>query len=99
MVGWSVKVTSPKPTIQKIVPLDSENIVTTDIKRTIYDPVESSEIQASIFDREKLNPGDCIIGPAIIFESQTTTWISSSSKATVQNDACLLILKTDTDKT
>jgi len=99
VVGWSVKVTSPKPTIQKIVPLDSENIVTTDIKRTIYDPVESSEIQASIFDREKLNPGDCIIGPAIIFESQTTTWISSSSKATVQNDACLLILKTDTDKT
>ena len=93
MVGWSVKVTSPKLTIEKVSPIDSENIVTSGNKRTVYDPTEVTEVQASVFDRDKLNPADCVLGPAIIVENQTTTWVSSNTKATVQNDFCLLITK------
>tara|TARA_B100000287_G_scaffold118540_1_gene110466 strand:+ start:17907 stop:20015 length:2109 start_codon:yes stop_codon:yes gene_type:complete len=93
VVGWSVKVTSPKLTIEKVSPIDSENIVTSGNKRTVYDPTEVTEVQASVFDRDKLNPADCVLGPAIIVENQTTTWVSSNTKATVQNDFCLLITK------
>jgi N-methylhydantoinase A len=93
VVGWSVKVTSPRPEIKKIITVNSENIVTTDLKRVIYDPVKDSEVDASIFERENLNPGDCVMGPAIIVENQTTTWISSEKKSLVQQDACLLITK------
>ena len=93
VVGWSVKVASPKLTIEKVSPIDSENIVTSGNKRTVYDPTEVTEVQASVFDRDKLNPADCVLGPAIIVENQTTTWVSSNTKATVQNDFCLLITK------
>ena len=93
VVGWSVKVSSPRPEIEKTVSVASENIVTSDLKRVIYDPVEDSEVDASIFEREKLNPGDCVMGPAIIVESQTTTWISSEKKSSVQQDNCLLVTK------
>jgi len=93
VVGWSVKVSSPRPEIEKTVSTASENIVTSDLKRVIYDPVEDSEVDASIFEREKLNPGDCVMGPAIIVESQTTTWISSEKKSSVQQDNCLLVTK------
>ncbi|MCH2415993.1 MAG: hydantoinase/oxoprolinase family protein, partial [Acidimicrobiales bacterium] len=84
VVGWSVKVTSPGPEIEKTVSVTSENIVTSDRKRVIYDPVKDSEVDASIFERENLNPGDCVMGPAIIVENQTTTWISSEKKSSVQ---------------
>ena len=93
VVGWSVKVSSPRPEIEKTVSVASENIVTSDLKRVIYDPVEDSEVDASIFEREKLNPGDCVMGPAIIVENQTTTWISSEKKSSVQQDNCLLVTK------
>ena len=93
VVGWSVKVTSPKPEIEKTHVVDSENIVTSNLKRSIYDPIQGSEVDASVFQREKLNPGDCVIGPAIIVESQTTTWISSEKQSSVQLDDCLLVTK------
>ena len=75
------------------VPLDSENIVMTDSKRVVYDPAKGTEVEASVFQRENLNPGDCVMGPAIIVESQTTTWISSEKKSSTQKDDCLLITK------
>ena len=93
VVGWSVKVTSPKPETEKTITVDSENIVTTDFKRVIYDSVEDSEVEASVFQREKLNPGDCVMGPAIIVENQTTTWVPSNKKSSTQQDECLLITK------
>ena len=93
VVGWSVKVTSPKPEIEKTHIVDSKNMVTSNLKRSIYDPIQGSEVDASVFQREKLNPGDCVIGPAIIVESQTTTWISSEKQSSVQLDDCLLVTK------
>ena len=93
VVGWSVKVTSPKPEIEKTHIVDSKNIVTSNLKRSIYDPIQGSEVDASVFQREKLNPGDCVIGPAIIVENQTTTWISSEKQSSVQLDDCLLVTK------
>ena len=93
VVGWSVKVTSPKPETENSITVDSENIVTTDFKRVIYDSVEDSEVEASVFQREKLNPGDCVMGPAIIVENQTTTWVPSNKKLSTQQDECLLITK------
>ena len=93
VVGWSVKVTSPRPETEKTITVDSENIVTTDLKRVIYDPAKGTEVKASVFQRKNLNPGDCVMGPAIIVESQTTTWISSEKKSSTQKDDCLLITK------
>ena len=93
VVGWSVKVTSPRPETEKTITVDSENIVMTDSKRVVYDPAKGTEVEASVFQRENLNPGDCVMGPAIIVESQTTTWISSEKKSSTQKDGCLLITK------
>ena len=93
VVGWSVKVTSPRPETEKTITVDSENIVMTDSKRVVYDPAKGTEVEASVFQRESLNPGDCVMGPAIIDESQTTTWISSEKKSSTQKDDCLLITK------
>ena len=93
VVGWSVKVTSPRPETEKTITVESENIVTTDSKRVVYDPAKGTEVEASVFQRESLNPGDCVMGPAIIVESQTTTWISSEKKSSTQKDDCLLITK------
>ena len=93
VVGWSVKVTSPRPETEKTTTVNSENIVTTDLKRVIYDPAKDSKVEASVFQRENLNPGDCVMGPAIIVESQTTTWVSSEKKSSTQHDDCLLITK------
>ena len=45
-------------------------------------------------NRSSLKPGDCVAGPAIVTERETTTIITSGRQAVMQTDGCLLVRKT-----
>ena len=42
-------------------------------------------------EREELSPGDRVNGPAVVVESQTTTYVPPDLEAVVQLDGCLLV--------
>jgi N-methylhydantoinase A len=48
-------------------------------------------VEASVVARDAMALGDCIAGPAIITENETTTIITDAQEAVVQADGCLLV--------
>lgn len=50
--------------------------------------------QAGVFQREKLQPGNAVHGPALIKESETTTIVPDGFTAQLQTDQCLLLIRT-----
>ena len=68
-----------------------------DSTRRIYDTVSGVVVDATVLDRATLAVGDRVIGPAVIVEDQTTTWLTSADQAVLQADRCLLITRHDAD--
>jgi N-methylhydantoinase A len=44
-------------------------------RRDVYDAQTDGFVSAGVFRREALEPGDGFVGPALIMEDQTTTWV------------------------
>jgi len=61
--------------------------------RAIHDTGTDAVVEAAVVERDALSPGDRVTGPAVIVESQTTTWVSSSRQAVLQADGCLLLTR------
>ena len=57
----------------------------------MYDPALDTRVTAGVFERAQLNPGDLVIGPALIVETQTTTVLGSHHRCVVQPDESLRI--------
>jgi N-methylhydantoinase A len=62
-----------------------------DEKRSIYDAREQGFVEASVYQRDDLQSGDRIDGPAVIIERETSTVITSRYQAQRQADGCLLL--------
>jgi N-methylhydantoinase A len=52
-------------------------------------------VDAAVFDRAALEPGDYLCGPALIVEPQTTTLVSADFTARVDGDGNLLLDRSD----
>ena len=51
--------------------------------RMLFDPETAAPVEVSVYDRDRLEPGNRIEGPAIITEDETTTVVLSGYDATV----------------
>ncbi len=81
ILNWGLTVSSDAPVLP-----DSPNEATTQIANTeetreIFCDVIGDWRKARVLDRHSLRPGDSIDGPALIAESQTTTFVSADFNA------------------
>jgi len=51
--------------------------------QTLFDPSVQGQVNAPVFLRENLRPGDCLRGPVLITEDQTTTVVTSNYRAEI----------------
>ena len=83
VLNWSVRVASstpePNPTLP---PVDRTNLKPEGTRRIFCDVTDAWR-EVGIYDRETLNPGDHIAGPALIMEPQTTTFVAADFSAKV----------------
>ncbi|NUT79158.1 hydantoinase/oxoprolinase family protein [Pseudomonas sp. C1C7] len=93
IVSWSVKASSPLLPVQPIEQISASHRAHEVSRREVFDVVSGGFVDAGIFQREELQPGARIDGPAIIAERETSTFVSSSFTATVQPDGCLLVVR------
>ncbi|MCB6184643.1 hydantoinase/oxoprolinase family protein [Leeia sp. TBRC 13508] len=93
IVSWSVKASTPLPPIQKLAWTAEQRKVNAPVSRPVFDASSSQFLEAGIFDRETLKAGDCVYGPAVIAERETSTLVTKPFKAIVQVDGCLLITR------
>jgi N-methylhydantoinase A len=63
-------------------------------RHTIW--VEGSEVEASVYERERLRAGNVVVGPAIVTEMDSTTLVLPAHAATVHPSGSLLIRPVDT---
>jgi N-methylhydantoinase A len=89
VVSWSVKVSSPLPPAAAVAAVAAERVVRPSAHRRLFDAATRQFIEAGVYERSALQPGDRVMGPAIIGERETATVITSSFDAIVQRDGCL----------
>ncbi|MQB12304.1 hydantoinase/oxoprolinase family protein [Agrobacterium sp. ICMP 6402] len=93
IVSWSVKASSPLPDVARVAPVATGAVVTPASQRKLFDAASNAFLDAGIHDRTGLVPGNVVNGPAVIVERETSTVLTSSFKATVQTDGCLLVTR------
>ena len=93
IVSWSVKASSPLLAVQPVEQIKASHRAHEVSRREVFDVAGGGFVDAGIYQREELQPGARIDGPAIIAERETSTFVSSSFTATVQPDGCLLVVR------
>jgi len=92
VLSWTLTLSAPeandvreaKATTQRSDPVSSR-------QQSFFDPIKATRVDVPVFDRTQLQPGDTIEGPALITEDQTTTVVTSSYNAVV-NERSYIIL-------
>jgi len=91
IMNWSVQASSPLAAVRPVTQVSKFKILTTDMKRKIFDAREQKFVEAGIYARATMHVGNQVSGPAIIVENETTTIVTSGFEATMQEDRCLLV--------
>ena len=91
IMNWSVQVRSQLDQVMPVDPLDQETARASDENRRIFDAREQRFVEATVYQRDALQAGDLIPGPAVIIERETSTIVTSRYDAIAQNDGCLLL--------
>lgn len=81
ILNWALTVTSNAPAAGQNPCCSERHRARTGERRRILCDVSGVWRDADVFDRESLNPGDCLNGPALIVEPQTTTFVSADFHA------------------
>ena len=86
---WSVNSTTLAETVAPAKKLNEFTEAVSMLQRPVFDPILEQFVQASIFQRESLQPGCRVFGPAAIVEDETTIILPSSRQAVCQLDGCI----------
>ena len=86
---WSVNSTTLAETVTPAKKLNEFTEAVSMLQRPVFDPILEQFVQASIFQRESLQPGCRVFGPAAIVEDETTIILPSSRQAVCQLDGCI----------
>ena len=91
IVSWSLKASSPKPAVGSLELVAAGTPSCVAGKRRIFDAAAGAFVDSCIVERERMRTGDRIEGPAAIVEAETTTIVTSTFEAIMQEDGCLLL--------
>ncbi|MCQ9617692.1 hydantoinase/oxoprolinase family protein [Paenalcaligenes niemegkensis] len=91
IVSWSVRASSSPAEVKKIKKVEQTQLAVSEGSRLVFESKLEKFVESGIYNRDRLNVGDQVTGPAIIVERETATMIPSTFIATVQTDLCLFV--------
>ncbi len=97
-IGWSVRVATPRPAVERVERVDAVRDVVGDRRRAVHDPSTGDTVEATVVERDDLSVGDRLVGPAVVVETQTTTILTARQQAVMQADGCLLVTRSESDE-
>ena len=92
ILNWSTRVTTTAIQPETVKPNDSISFKKAQATHTLICDKNGSQVEAGVYHRHELNPGDGVDGPALIIEPQTTTLVSQDFSAVI--DAAYNIILT-----
>ena len=93
IMNWSVQVRSVLDETARIESVATIAPAASSESRSVYDAREQQFVEATVYQRDQLEAGDLVAGPAVIIESETSTIVTERFEAIKQNDGCLLLRK------
>ncbi|THF55231.1 hydantoinase/oxoprolinase family protein [Ollibium composti] len=93
IVTWSVKATDERPAVERHQLATGERTMKPAVTRAVFDPAAGSVQTYSIVERDTLESGDRIAGPAVIVERETSTVVTTPFDAVVQSDGSILLTR------
>ncbi|MEM9735744.1 MAG: hydantoinase B/oxoprolinase family protein, partial [Pseudomonadota bacterium] len=80
VMNWSVAISGPARAPARVADMDAESAPTPQGTRSLS---LGGHVEARVFRREALRPGDLIAGPALITEPQTTSFVAPGFTARI----------------
>ena len=91
ILNWAVRVASLQEEVLIVDEPAEMQVIEPAQTRSITCDLTGEPVAAGIYDRRTLTPGDCVNGPALIIEPQTTTLVSADFSAEVGSDGSLIV--------
>lgn len=91
VLSWSLRIAAPSPQIEKTRETKERRAVRASAARDVFDAGAAKRLSYGVHDRAALAPGAHVSGPALIVEAQTTTVVTASFDAVI-DDARNIIL-------
>ncbi len=86
---WSANSSTQTAAVDAVSILEESGRAPSNGQRSMFDPALGISVDSAVVLRNKLNPGDCVSGPAAITEDETTIILPSSRLALRQSDGCI----------
>lgn len=86
---WAVNATTPSQAVEKVGALTNKSPASQHGCRQIFDPALSQSVEAGVYQRNQMQSGHTVQGPAAITEDETTIIIPASRHAIRQADGCI----------
>ncbi|OCC03662.1 methylhydantoinase [Labrys sp. WJW] len=93
IVTWSVKATDERPASRQHTLTLGTRTVAPAVMREVFDPAAGALQTYAIIERETLQAGDRISGPAVLVERETSTVVTTPFDAVIQSDGSILLVR------
>ena len=91
IMSWSVAVSTAAGARATLPPVGSTTSISTTTRRKIYDSRLGQVVDAAVYERDHMKPGDRFTGPAVVVEQGTSTFVTSSFDAHVDTGLALVL--------
>jgi N-methylhydantoinase A len=89
---WSVNATTPSESVARVAETGGEGAALTSSSREVFDAASAAFVSANIFQRDDMQAGARVQGPAVITEAETTIIVPTSRDVICQPDGCIDIV-------
>ena len=92
ILSWTLALSTEAETPEKLRPVQKRPAPRPSGRRDLLDPDSGEAVSVPVYDRRKVKIGTLIRGPAVIVESETSTYVSNKYDAHV-NDRGYIVLE------
>ena len=98
VLSWTLSLSTARPPVAATPPTTERPAPEPESHRTVFDPDRGVSVEAALYERAKLSPGDAIPEPAIIVEAETSTLVANGFSATVNGLGQLVLVKPEASR-
>ncbi len=91
ILSWVLTVSTGVPAVALQPPVESTQTEVASDTRGVMDAESGTVVQAGLFVRANLSPGDRVEGPAVIVEANTSTMVTRSFTATIADSGHIVM--------
>jgi N-methylhydantoinase A len=94
---WAANATTPAQPVTPVEPAVPAGLAPSSACREVFDAAIGEAVSASVVLRRQMQAGQCVTGPSIITEDETTIIVPVSRQAICQPDGCIDMIRVGMD--